>query len=281
MLNNQSYQDLLKICQKMQYNIAKMTTIAGSGHPSSSLSGVELMCVLMHGQINGKKIFNCDYNNFENAGNDRIIFSKGHASALFYAMYNSLNLISDEDLWTYRKFDSVLEGHPTPRFKYTEATTGSLGLGLGIGLGMAFASRIDGNDNKIWVLMGDSEIAEGSIWEAIQLTSFYKMKNIIGIIDMNRLGQRGQTMLGWDCDTLKKRIEAFGWNCIVIEDGHDINQVFETYRQLLQTSYDGPTMIIARTRKGNSINIMQDQDNWHGKVMSQEQFLDYEKSLIS
>ena len=261
--------NFVEITNQMRRDILNMTTIAGSGHPTSSLSGVELMIGLFF----GNNFFKCDYSDFENSNNDRIIFSKGHASPLFYSLYKALGLISEDKLMTFRRFESNLEGHPTSRFKFTEATTGSLGQGLGIGLGIALANRLDESDATTWVLLGDSEMAEGSVYEALELASHYKLNNLIGIIDLNRLGQRGETLTGWNLNIIENKINAFGWNTVVIEGGNDIKQVIQGLKKTkeLQVSTLNPTMIIAKTKKGAGISFLEDQEGWHGKVLNKNQ----------
>ena len=261
-------QNLSQVITQMRCDILTMTTKAGSGHPTSSLSGVELMVGLFFSSF-----FNCDYDDFNNSNNDRIIFSKGHASPLFYSIYKELGLISYEELMTYRQFDSNLEGHPTSRFKFTEATTGSLGQGLGIGLGISLANHLDNSEATTWVLMGDSEMAEGSIYEALEIASHYKLNNLIGIIDLNRLGQRGETLIGWNLDIIENKINAFGWNTVVLDNGNDINQVLKGYLKVkeLQKTTEAPTMIIAKTKKGAGVSFLEDAEGWHGKVLTEEQ----------
>jgi transketolase len=258
--------NLKDIILLMRKDILEMTTVAGTGHPTSSLSAVELMTVLFHNNF-----FKADFGDFLDKNNDRLIFSKGHASPLFYALYKSLGIISKEELLTFRQFASVLEGHPTPRFPFTEATTGSLGQGLGIGLGMAISSQIDKIDNKIWVLLGDSELAEGSVWEAVELAAQRQMNNLTAIVDLNRLGQRGETMHGWNVDYLKNKFFAYNWLVIVVEDGNNIEQVEAGFNQI-SPSEKKPTVIIAKTQKGAGVPMLEDQEGWHGKTLSRDQF---------
>src|SRR3990167_1323523 len=239
--------ELERLARLMRYWILLMSTRAGSGHPTSSLSAVELMVVLFF-----DRIFRFDVGNSDRKDNDRLIFSKGHASPLFYALWAAAGQIPPKDLEMFLDFSSYLEGHPTPVFQFTEAATGSLGQGLSIGFGMALnAKYFDRTDNKVYVLLGDSEMAEGSVWEAIQLAAHYKLNNLIGIIDVNRLGQRGETMYGHDVQAYRRRLEAFGWKTIVI-DGHDISQVLSAYHTA-QRSHGKPVMIIAKTIKGKGV----------------------------
>ena len=210
----------------MRYYILTMTTQAGSGHPTSSLSGVELMAGLFFGGI-----FRYDLNNPQHPNNDRLIFSKGHASPLFYTLWAAAGGLSEAELMTYRHFGSPLEGHPTPLFPFCEAATGSLGQGLSIGVGQALnAKYLDKLPYMTYVLLGDSEMAEGSQWEALQLAAHYKLDNLVGILDVNRLGQRGETMYGWDLMAYENRIKAFGWETILVNDGHSFPEVLDAYR---------------------------------------------------
>ncbi len=257
--------DLEKLSKLVRYYILTSTSAAGSGHPTSSLSAVELTSTLLFGGF-----FRFDLGNKDNPHNDRLIFSKGHASPLFYSLFAAAGTISEDELLTMRKFGSRLEGHPTLEFPYTEVPTGSLGQGLSVGLGMALNSKyIDKTGFRTFVLMGDSEVAEGSVWEAMGVASFYKLDNLVGILDVNRLGQSRETMLGHDIKTYEKRISSFGWEAVVLEDGHDIGQIIAAYDRTLACR-DKPIMIIARTLKGKGISFLEDKENWHGKALSKE-----------
>ncbi|MFZ2413540.1 MAG: transketolase [Candidatus Cryosericum sp.] len=258
---------LTKLAARVRYDILHMSTEAGSGHPTTSLSAADLMTGLFFGGT-----FRFDLDHPQNPCNDRIIFSKGHASPLFYALYAAAGILSQEELLTYRKMGSPLEGHPTPRFAYAEAATGSLGQGLGIGVGIAMNGRfVDKLPYNTYVLMGDSEVAEGSVWEAAELASHYQLDNLVGILDVNRLGQRGETMLGWDLETYEARFAAFGWHTIVLGDGHDIDAVQAAYGEI-DHSCGRPTILIARTVKGKGVSFLENQDGWHGKTLKREEF---------
>lgn len=262
--------NLKKLSRLIRYFILTSSSEAGSGHPTSSLSATDLMNVLMFGGF-----FRFDIKNPLSTTNDRLIFSKGHASPLFYSLWAAAGAIEEKELLTFRKFGSRLEGHPTMEFPYTESATGSLGQGLSIGVGMALNSKyIDKSDIKIFVLLGDSEMAEGSIWEAIQIASFYKLDNLVGIVDVNRLGQRGETMYGHNVSSYQKRIASFGWETFVL-DGHNLGEIKKTYQKALKQK-DKPVMIIAKTIKGKGVSFLEDQENWHGKTLSKEEL---EKAL--
>ncbi len=257
---------LEKLAKLIRYYILASTTAAGSGHPTSSLSATDLMAGLMFGGT-----FRFDAAHPDHPNNDRVIFSKGHASPLFYAMWAAAGQVTFDELMTLRKFGSRLEGHPTIAFPYAEAATGSLGQGLSIGVGMALnAKYLDRLPYRTYVLLGDSEMAEGSQWEALQIAAHYKLNNLIGIIDVNRLGQRGETMYGHDLRAYEKRIAPFGWETITI-DGHRLDQILGAYEEALTVS-DRPVMIIARTIKGKGVSFIEDKNGWHGKVLDREQF---------
>jgi transketolase len=215
-------------------------------------------------------IFRYDTDNPLHPNNDRLIFSKGHASPLFYALWAAAGKIFEEELMSMRKFDSLLEGHPTVSLPYVEASTGSLGQGLSIGLGMALnAKYLDRLPYRTYVLLGDSEMSEGSQWEAMQIASHYGLNNLIGIIDVNRLGQRGETMYGHKVHEYEKRVSSFGWESILI-DGHSFTEILSAYESALRIS-DRPVMIIAKTLKGKGISFLEDRNGWHGKAVTQEE----------
>jgi transketolase len=261
----QKLEHLKKVAALLRYYILTMTTQAGSGHPTSALSATELMAGLMFGGI-----FRYDLDHPEHPNNDRLIFSKGHATPLFYSLWALAGQLTEADLMTYRHFGSPLEGHPTMSFKYTVAATGSLGQGLSIGLGIALnAKYLDRLPYTTYVLLGDSEMAEGSQYETIQLAAHYKLDNLVGVLDVNRLGQRGETMYGHNLMAYEKRVAAFGWETILV-DGHSFPEVLAAYEQAM-TVTDKPTMIIAKTIKGKGVSFLEDKNGWHGKALNQEQ----------
>ena len=327
-----NFDQLQKICRLIRYDIIKATSAAGSGHPSSSLSAVELITTLFFGGF-----LKYDLKNPNNQFNDRVIFSKGHAAPLLYSLYHTAGVISLDELLTLRTFNSNLEGHPTPRFPFVDVATGSLGQGLSIGVGMALGMKLNKlagggrgrvpdsaqrffqpvagrehwregifrQDPRIWVLLGDSEMSEGQVWEAMQIASYYKLNNLIAILDVNRLGQRGETMLGWDLETYAKRAEAFGWNPVIVDDGHDLKKIINAYKEMTGVAEEGfptplrpsdfegqaaqaglpteasakvgrnpkqaPSFIIAKTIKGKGVSFLENQDGWHGKTLNKEQ----------
>jgi len=202
----------------------------------------------------------------EDPRNDHLVFSKGHASPLLYSMYKAAGAVGDEELLTFRKYGSRLQGHPTPEIPWVDVATGSLGQGLPFGVGIALAGKnLDRLPYRVWVLCGDSEMAEGSMWEAFEHAAYYKLDNLTAIIDVNRLGQRGETMHGWDLDSYANRAKAFGWNAIEI-DGHDVEAVDKAYAEAIST--DGvPTVIVAKTIKGKGVKEVENQPGWHGKAL--------------
>jgi transketolase len=254
-----------KLAKLIRYYILASTTEAGSGHPTSSLSATDLMTGLLFGGI-----FRFDVENTGHPNNDRLIFSKGHASPLLYALWAATGKLTEKELLTLRKFGSPLEGHPTISFSYAEASTGSLGQGLSIGLGMALnAKYLDKLPYRTYVLLGDSEMSEGSQWEAIQVAAYYKLDNLVGILDVNRLGQRGETMYGHDLNTYERRISSFGWETILI-DGHSFIEILNAYEKALFVS-GKPVMVIAKTFKGKGVSFLEDRDGWHGKALKKEE----------
>lgn len=258
--------ELEKLARLVRYYILASSTEAGSGHPTSSLSAADLMTALFFG---GYFRFNADQPDHPN--NDRLIFSKGHASPLFYSLWAAAGKVTEEELLTMRKFGSPLEGHPTSSFRFTEAATGSLGQGLSIGVGMALNARyLDRLPYMTYVLIGDSEMAEGSVWEALEIAAFYKLNNLIGVMDVNRLGQRGETMYGHDISSYQKKVSSFGWETILI-DGHSFPEILMSYEKAVQVR-DRPVMIIARTVKGKGVSFIEDKNDWHGKTLNRDEF---------
>lgn len=245
------------------------TTTAGSGHPTTCLSSADLMTYLFD------KHFRYDLKNPLNPNNDRLIFSKGHAAPLLYTLYAMSGAFPVEELKTLRQFSSPLEGHPTPNFPYTEAATGSLGQGLSVGAGIAISAQRDNLPIKTYVLLGDGECAEGNVWEAANFASYYKLENLIAIVDVNRLGQSQETMFGHHVEAYAKRFAAFGWQVVRI-DGHDFKQIEKAFKLAVNNKSGKPFAIIAKTKKGNGISFLANKENWHGKPLKKE---DLEKAL--
>jgi transketolase len=239
-----------------------MTGQAGSGHPTSCLSAADIVAALFFDTMH------YDPDNFNNPNNDRFILSKGHASPLLYAAWHEAGKLSNEELMTYRMFGSQLEGHPTLRFAYTEAATGSLGIGLSIGLGMALNAKLDKLTYRTYVLLGDGEMAEGSVWEAVEIASYYKADNLVAIVDVNRLDQTGQTMYGHETQSYVDRFNACGWHAVAI-DGHDMQHVIRTLEDAKKI-IGKPVAIIAKTFKGHGVTFAEDKNGYHGKSFSKD-----------
>ncbi len=246
--------------QQLRVDSIRSSSAAGSGHPTSSMSAADLMAVLM------SKYLHYDFGTPDDPRNDHLIFSKGHASPLLYAMYKAAGAISDEEMLTFRQLGSRIEGHPTPVLPWVDVATGSLGQGLPIAVGVALAGkRLDRLPYRVWCLCGDSEMAEGSMWEAFEAAGHNDLDNLVAIIDVNRLGQTGETMHGWDLDAYKRRAEAFGWKAIEI-DGHDVAAIDQALEQATATTGQ-PTVIIAKTEKGHGVKAVADQPGKHGKPL--------------
>jgi transketolase len=247
--------------QQLRVDSVRSSAAAGSGHPTSSMSAADLMAVLLEGGY-----LRMDTSDLHNPANDHLIFSKGHASPLYYAVLKAAGIIDDAELLTFREFESRLEGHPTPRIPPTDVATGSLGQGLPIAVGVALAGKkLDRLPYRVWCLCGDSEMAEGSIWEAFEHAGFNELDNLTAIVDVNRLGQTRETMVGWDLDRHVRRAEAFGWHAIAI-DGHDVDAIAAAFEEAVNTT-GRPTAIIARTKKGKGVKAVEDQPGKHGKPL--------------
>lgn len=246
--------------QQLRVDSIRSSSAAGSGHPTSSMSAADIAAVLM------SKHLHYDFDRPDDERNDHLIFSKGHASPLLYAMYKAAGAVTDEEMLTFRKLGSRLEGHPTPVLPWVDVATGSLGQGLPIGVGVALAGkRLDRLPYRVWVLCGDSEMAEGSMWEAFEAAGFAGLDNLTAIIDVNRLGQTGETMHGWDLDAYRRRAEAFGWHAIEI-DGHDVEAIDSALTEAARTT-GRPTAVIARTEKGHGVAAVANQNGKHGKPL--------------
>ena len=269
----ESLNDWRELAAQLRIDSIRCTTAAGSGHPTSSMSAADLMAVLM------AKYLRYDWSNPHHPNNDRLIFSKGHACPLLYSMFKAAGAITDGELLTLRKFGSRLEGHPNPHvLPWVDVATGSLGQGLAIGVGMALnAQYVDKLPYHVWVLLGDSEMAEGSVWEAFDKASYYKLNQLVAIIDMNRLGQRGETDLGWNSAAYAERARSFGWHAIEL-NGHDLPAVDRSFAEALK-SQDRPTCLVAKTVKGQGVAAIANKDGWHGKALDEKLAQDAIKEL--
>jgi transketolase len=246
--------------QQLRVDSIRSSAVTKSGHPTSSMSAADLMAVLL------AKYLHYDFDRPDEPRNDHLVFSKGHASPLLYSLFKAAGAIGDEELLTFRKFGSRLQGHPTPAIPWVDVATGSLGQGLPYGVGIALAGKkLDRLPYRVWVLHGDSEVAEGSVWEAFEHAAFYGLDNLTVVLDVNRLGQRGETMHGWDLDSYVDRARAFGWHAIAI-DGHDVEAIDRAYAEAVSTE-GRPTIVVAKTIKGKGVKEVEDKGGWHGKAL--------------
>jgi transketolase len=252
---------LHELAQQLRVDSVRAAAAAGSGHPTSSMSAADLMAVLL------TRYLRYDFDAPENRANDHLVFSKGHASPLLYSLYKLAGAIDDEELLSFREFGSRLQGHPTPEIPWVDVATGSLGQGLPISVGIALAGkRLEAADYRVWVLCGDSELAEGSMWEAFEQAGHAGLDNMVAIVDVNRLGQRGPTMHEWDTSSWAARAAACGWDVQEI-DGHDVEAIDAAYARALAA--DSPAAIFARTKKGSGVAAVEDQPNQHGKPLAE------------
>ncbi|MQA10392.1 MAG: transketolase [Pseudonocardiaceae bacterium] len=249
-----------ELAQQLRVDSVRASDAGGSGHPTSSMSAADLMAALLDDHLR------LDFEHPDHVGNDHLVFSKGHASPLLYACFKAVGAIDDDELLSFRSFGSRMEGHPTPALPWVDVATGSLGQGLPIGVGMALAAKnLNQLPYRVWVLCGDSEMAEGSIWEAFEHAAHENLDNLTAIIDINRLGQTGETMHGWDMTSYAARARAFGWEAIEI-DGHDLEQV-ENALSRAEGTHGRPVAILARTKKGKGVRDVEDQLGAHGKPL--------------
>jgi transketolase len=249
--------------RQLRIDSIRASSAAGSGHPTSSMSAADLMAVLL------ERYLHYDFETPDRPTNDHLVFSKGHASPLLYAMYRAAEAIDDEALLSYRRRGSRFEGHPTPVLPWVDVATGSLGQGLPIALGIALAGkRLDRLPYRVWVLTGDGELAEGSMWEAFEHAAYAGLDNLAAVIDVNRLGQTRETMHGWDLDLYCRRLAAFGWHVIEV-DGHDVDAIADAYGEAIGIT-GRPTAIVARTIKGSGVSGVADLNGMHGKALDPE-----------
>jgi transketolase len=264
-LTKPDLETVAEVAAQLRVDSVRSSTSAGSGHPTSSMSAADLLAVLISRHLR------YDWDSPDNPRNDHLVFSKGHASPLLYSVFRAVGVVGEDELLNgYRRFDQRLEGHPTPELPWVDVATGSLGQGLPDGVGIALAGKyLDKLPYRVWVLCGDSEFAEGSIWEALDKASHYKLSNLVAILDVNRLGQRGETDLGWDTEAYRRRAEAFGARVLVI-DGHDLDAIDEAFTTAEDTSGEQPTVIIAKTVKGKGFSEVEDSPDWHGKPFPED-----------
>ncbi len=257
---------LKRRADRLRVATLEATTAAGSGHPTTCMSAADLVSALFFGVMRYDPAWH------DHPANDRFVLSKGHAAPLLYAAWAEAGAIPREDLATLRRFDSVLEGHPTARFDWSEAATGSLGQGLSIGAGIALAAKyLEKAPYRTFVLLGDGECAEGAVWEAANMASHYELDNLVAIVDVNRLGQSQATMFGHEIEAYARRFEAFGWRALPV-DGHDMAAVVKTLSSAAAGDGTGrPTAVVARTFKGRGVSFLEDKDGWHGKPLTRDE----------
>ncbi|MBW3016392.1 transketolase [Candidatus Woesearchaeota archaeon] len=261
-------EDVLQdIAKRLRYHVLVMTSRAGSGHPTTCMSCAELAACLFFDEMR--------YNikDANDLGNDEFVLSKGHASPLLWACYAEAGIFPLKKLEEYRSFGSVLEGHPTPRMPWVKAATGSLGQGLSVGVGMALGLRLRNLSSRVFVLLGDGECAEGSVWEAVELAKKLDMSNIVAVVDCNRLGQSGESLHGWDVKRWQQKFAGFGWNVFVV-NGHDVHDILHAL-SLARTTH-GPCVILAKTIKGKGVSFLENKEGWHGKALKSD---DLKKAL--
>lgn len=261
--DEKTLQGLKDIANKLRISSIKATCASNSGHPTSCCSAAELMSVLFFHTMRYKA------DDPRNACNDRFVMSKGHAAPILYAAWAEAGFVKEAELLNLRKIDCLLEGHPTPKLEFVDVATGSLGQGLGAACGMAYTGKhFDKASYRVYCMLGDGECSEGAVWEAMAFASYYKLDNLVAILDVNRLGQSEPAPLQHDMDTYRKRCEAFGWNTYVV-DGHDVEELCKALWQAEQVK-GKPTAIVAKTFKGKGLSGVEDLENWHGKPIPKD-----------
>ena len=254
---------------RLRIHSIRATTASESGHPTSCMSAADIMSALFFHAMR------YDPGNSKDPNNDRFLMSKGHAAPLLWAAWSEAGVIPEERLTTLRQIDSELEGHPTPLFEWVDVATGSLGQGLSAGMGMALNAKMEKLDYRTYVLMGDGESVEGGVWEAAALSAYYKLDNLVGIIDVNGIGQSQRTMYGFDTSSYRDKFAAFGWHAIAI-DGHNMDEILSAFDEAKGVK-DKPIMIVARTLKGKGVSFLEDVEGRHGKALSDEET---EKAIV-
>src|SRR3954471_10739280 len=249
--------------RRLRIDSLKATTEAGSGHPSSCLSAADLTSVIFFNEMR------FDPKDPHNPANDRFVLSKGHAAPLLWSAYAECGILDQKDLLTLRKVDSDLEGHPTPRMPWVDVATGSLGQGLSAGLGNALAAHLDSIPFNTYVLLGDGECAEGSVWEAAALAHYYKTSSLYAIVDVNGLGQSQRTMDQFDVNRFADKFRAFGWFAVTI-DGHNYGDILDAFDKCRRDGGNQPRAIVAKTFKGKGVSMLENLEGWHGKPVPKQ-----------
>jgi len=257
---------LSNIATRLRIDSVLATSESGNGHPSTCCSAADIVAALFFAEMR------YDPRDPQHPDSDRFVLSKGHAAPVLYAAWAEAGFLKREDLLTLRRLDSDLEGHPTPRLPFVDVATGSLGQGLCAGVGIALNARRIGSDYRTYVLLGDGESAEGSVWEAADVAAYDKLDSLCGITDVNALGQSGPTQWQHNLEALADRWRAFGWHALMV-DGHDLPQLLGALEKARQTK-GRPTMILAKTLKGKGISFMEGKGGWHGKAVKKGAELD-------
>ena len=257
---------LKNIATRLRVDSLSATSESGNGHPSTCCSAAEIVAALFFQEMR------YDPRDPQNPDNDRFVLSKGHAAPVLYAAWAEVGFLKRGDLLTLRRIDSDLEGHPTPRLPFVDVATGSLGQGLSAGVGIALNARRIESDYRTYVLMGDGETAEGSVWEAADMAARHALDSLCGVTDVNGFGQSGPTQWQHDLDALAERWGAFGWNAFIV-DGHDLVDILAALDAAKQTK-GRPTMILAKTLKGKGVSLMEGKGGWHGKALKKGAQLD-------
>src|SRR5688572_25323157 len=250
---------LQNIATQFRIDSIRSTSAAGSGHPTTCMSAAEIVATLFFAEMR------YDPADPRNPYSDRFVLSKGHAAPILYAAWAEAGLFPREDLLKLRTIGSDLEGHPTPRLSFVDVATGSLGQGICAAIGTALNARRIKSDYRTYVLLGDGEMAEGSVWEAANAAVHYRLDNLCGILDVNALGQSQPTQFAHDMDAIAQRWKGFGWHVLIV-DGHDIPALLAAYAGARATT-GRPTMILAKTIKGKGVSFVAGKDAWHGKTL--------------
>jgi transketolase len=250
---------LHNIATRLRIDSVRSTSEAGSGHPTSCLSAAEIVAALFFGEMR------YDPKDPGNSDNDRFVLSKGHAAPILYAAWAEAGFLRRDEIMALRQIESDLEGHPTPRLPFVDVATGSLGQGICAGVGTALNARRIGSSYRTYVLLGDGESAEGSVWEAANVAVFQRLDNLCAVTDVNGLGQSAPTQFGHHMDELARRWQAFGWEALVV-DGHDLTALLEAFARA-RTTTGRPTMILAKTLKGKGVSWLEGRDGWHGRPL--------------
>jgi len=263
-MDNISIDELKTISKKIRYNIVKMIALANSGHPGGSLSATDIVVSLYY------SIMNIDPKNPNKKDRDRFVLSKGHASPVIYSVLAELGFFDKEELWKFRQTEALLQGHPNIKIPGIEANTGSLGHGISVAVGMALGCKLDNLNNTVYTILGDGECQEGQVWEAAMAAHHYKLDNLIGLVDRNKLQIDGCTEEVMGLDDLSEKFKAFGWDIYEI-DGHDYNQIITTINTAKSQKNGKPKMIIANTVKGKGVSFMENNVGFHGKAPNKEE----------